>query len=169
MGLYKLTVLSSSSSFIITIRAKVLIYKAKDKPDRMSSPPLQQRHPAIIPNITRYTHIHNPHPHPHIPANIMGDMKEVGIFPASGALGGSTYRHLLKLVPNDHVTLINRYPEKVEAGYREAGVRVRKASYESTPQELELAFSGLDVLFLVSYPSHVHEYRVKVSSVLFTM
>lgn len=127
----------------------------------MSSPPPRQRQPAIIPNITRYTHIHNPHSH--TPANIMGDMKEVGIFPASGALGGSTYRHLLKLVPNDHVTLINRYPEKVEAGYREAGVRVRKASYESTPQELELAFSGLDVLFLVSYPSHVHEYRVKVS------
>lgn len=90
-------------------------------------------------------------------------MKEVGIFPASGGLGGSTYRHLLKLVPNDHVTLISRYPEKVEAGYRDAGVRVRKASYESSPQELELAFSGLDVLFLVSYPSHVHDYRVKVS------
>lgn len=91
-------------------------------------------------------------------------IKEIGIFPASGALGGSTYRHLLKLVPNDHVTLINRFPEKVEPEYRDAGVRVRKASYESTPQELELAFSGLDVLFLVSYPSHVHEYRVKVSS-----
>ncbi|KAJ0106847.1 hypothetical protein J7T55_014923 [Diaporthe amygdali] len=89
-------------------------------------------------------------------------MKEIGIFPASGALGGSTYRHLLKLVPNDHVTLINRYPEKVEAQHRDAGVRVRKASYESSLQELELAFSGLDVLFLVSYPSHVHEYRVKV-------
>lgn len=89
-------------------------------------------------------------------------MKEIGIFPASGALGGSTYRHLLKLVPNDHVTLICRYPEKIEPEYREAGVTVRKASYESTPQELELAFSGLDVLFLVSYPSHVHEYRVKV-------
>lgn len=130
----------------------------------MSSPPQQRQH-AIIPEITRYTHIYN-NSHSHAPANIttMG-MKEVGIFPASGALGGSTYRHLLKLVPNDHVTLINRYPEKVEAGYRDAGVRVRKASYESSPQELELAFSGLDVLFLVSYPSHVHEYRVKVSRV----
>ncbi|KKY37378.1 putativelike family protein [Diaporthe ampelina] len=122
----------------------------------MSSPP-QQRQPAIIPNITRYTHIYNPH------TTTMGiGMKEVGIFPASGALGGSTYRHLLKLVPNDHVTLINRFPEKVEAERRDAGVRVRRASYESSPQELEVAFSGLDVLFLVSYPSHVHEYRVKV-------
>lgn len=129
----------------------------------MSSPPppKQQRQPAIIPNITRYTHIYNSSTHSRV--NITMGMKEVGIFPASGGLGGSTYRHLLKLVPNDHVTLINRFPEKVEAGYRDAGVRVRKASYESSPQELELAFSGLDVLFLVSYPSHVHDYRVKVS------
>ncbi|KAF3765222.1 NAD(P)-binding protein [Cryphonectria parasitica EP155] len=89
-------------------------------------------------------------------------MKDIGIFPASGGLGGSTYRHLLKLVPNDHVTLICRHPEKVEEEYRQAGVAVRRASYECTPQELEVAFSGLDVLFLVSYPSHVHEYRVKV-------
>lgn len=93
------------------------------------------------------------------------DMKRIGIFPASGGLGGSTYRHLLKLVPNDHVTLICRYPEKMEVEYRQAGVIVRQATYESTPQELEQAFSSLDVLFLVSYPSHVHEYRVKVSIV----
>ncbi|KUI64895.1 Quinone oxidoreductase 2 [Cytospora mali] len=89
-------------------------------------------------------------------------MREVGIFPASGALGGSTYRHLLKLVPNDHVTLICRYPEKLEEKYKDAGVTVRKASYECTPVELELAFSNLDVLFLVSYPSFVHGYRTKV-------
>lgn len=121
----------------------------------------QQRQPAVIPNITRTTHIYDSSTQNRV--NITMGMKEIGIFPASGALGGSTYRHLLKLVPNDHVTLINRYPEKVEPEYREAGVRVRKASYESSPQELELAFSGLDVLFLVSYPSHVHDYRVKVS------
>lgn len=95
-------------------------------------------------------------------------MKEIGIFPAAGGLGGSTYRHLLKIVPGDHVTLICRYPEKIEPEYRQAagGVTVRRATYECTPQELELAFSGLDVLFLVSYPSHVHEYRVKVSCVV---
>lgn len=89
-------------------------------------------------------------------------MKNTGIFPAAGGLGGSTYRHLLKLVPNDHVTLICRYPEKIERAYLDAGVTVRKATYEYSPQELEIAFSGLDVLFLVSYPSHVHEYRTKV-------
>lgn len=89
-------------------------------------------------------------------------MAEIGIFPASGGLGGSAYRHLLKIVPNDHVTLLCRHPEKIEEEYKQAGVTVRKASYESTPVELELAFSKLDVLFLVSYPSHVHDYRRKV-------
>jgi uncharacterized protein YbjT (DUF2867 family) len=88
----------------------------------------------------------------------------IGIFPASGALGTSTFTHLLKLVPNDQVILINRYPEKVPQSYLDAGVRVRKASYESTPSELEEAFSGIDTLFLISYPSHVHAYRTKVTT-----
>lgn len=86
----------------------------------------------------------------------------VGIFPASGGLGTSTYTHLLKLVPNDQVVLINRHPENVPQPYIDAGVRVLKASYESTFPELETAFSGIDVLFLISYPSHVHDYRTKV-------
>lgn len=85
----------------------------------------------------------------------------IGIFPASGGLGTSTFTHLLKLVPNTTVVLVNRYPEKVPQSYIDAGLRVRKASYESTPSELSAAFSDIDVLFLISYPSHVHDYRTK--------
>jgi uncharacterized protein YbjT (DUF2867 family) len=88
----------------------------------------------------------------------------IGIFPASGALGTSTYTHLLKLVPNDQVVLVNRSPEKVPKEYVDAGVKTCQASYESSSAELEAAFAGVDVLFLISYPSHVHEYRVKVST-----
>lgn len=87
---------------------------------------------------------------------------DVGIFPASGGLGGSTYNHLLKLVPNNQIILISRHPEKVPPAIVKAGVRIRKASYESSPTELEEVFRGVDILFLISYPSHVHEYRVKV-------
>jgi uncharacterized protein YbjT (DUF2867 family) len=87
----------------------------------------------------------------------------IGIFPASGGLGTSTYTHLLKFVPNNQVILINRYPEKIPQSYLDAGVKVRNASYESTPFELEQAFAGIDTLFLISYPSHVHAYRTKVS------
>ncbi|WXC58444.1 hypothetical protein SNK03_004343 [Fusarium graminearum] len=87
---------------------------------------------------------------------------QIGIFPASGALGTSTYTHLLSQVPNDKVTLINRYPEKVPKKYIEKGTTVRQASYESSAEDLEAVFSGVDVLFLISYPSHVHEYRTKV-------
>ncbi|PCD20927.1 hypothetical protein FGRA07_05079 [Fusarium graminearum] len=87
---------------------------------------------------------------------------QIGIFPASGALGTSTYTHLLSQVPNDKVTLINRYPEKVPKKYIEKGTIVRQASYESSAEDLEAVFSGVDVLFLISYPSHVHEYRTNV-------
>ncbi len=89
-------------------------------------------------------------------------MKTIGIFPASGALGTSTYTHLLQQVPADRVVLVSRFPEKVAAAHVRAGVRVRRASFESAPAELEAAFAGVDVLFLISYPSFVHEYRTKV-------
>ncbi|KAL0935451.1 nmrA-like family protein [Colletotrichum truncatum] len=89
-------------------------------------------------------------------------MKSIGVFPASGGLGGSTYEYLRKLIPNDQIILINRYPEKVPKEHIENGVRVRKASYESSPSDLEAAFAGIEVLFLISYPSHVHDYRKKV-------
>ncbi|KAK4098482.1 NAD(P)-binding protein [Parathielavia hyrcaniae] len=87
---------------------------------------------------------------------------KVGIFPASGALGSSTYTHLLNLVPNDQVVLISRHPEKIPRPYLDAGVQARQASYESTSSELEKAFSGIDILFLISLPSHDHGYRTKV-------
>ncbi|KAM7189478.1 hypothetical protein V8F33_010061 [Rhypophila sp. PSN 637] len=92
-------------------------------------------------------------------------MKTIGIFPASGALGGSTYTHLLdmEMVPDlKKVILISRYPDKVPQKYIDKGVQTRQASYESTPSELEAVFSGIDTLFLISYPSHVRDYRVKV-------
>ncbi|KAK1594590.1 uncharacterized protein LY79DRAFT_132908 [Colletotrichum navitas] len=89
-------------------------------------------------------------------------MKSIGIFPGSGGLGGSTYDYLLKLLPADHIILINRHPEKVPQEHIKNGVRARKASYESSPADLEAVFSGIEVLFLISYPSHVHDYRRKV-------
>lgn len=91
--------------------------------------------------------------------------KTIGIFPASGGLGGSTYTHLLRKVPSTRVTLISRHPEKVPEEYKENGVTTRQASYESTSEELSAAFTGIDVLFLISYPSHVHDYRVQVHAV----
>ncbi|VBB79585.1 Putative oxidoreductase [Podospora comata] len=89
-------------------------------------------------------------------------MKTIGIFPASGGLGTSTYRQLLALVPKDNVILISRHPHKVPRNYTQAGVRTREASYETAPSDLEKVFAGIDVLFLISYPSHVKDYRIKV-------
>ncbi|KDN70451.1 hypothetical protein CSUB01_09379 [Colletotrichum sublineola] len=92
-------------------------------------------------------------------------MKSIGIFPGSGGLGGSTYDYLLKLLPADHIILINRHPDRVPQEHIKNGVRARKASYESSPADLEAVFSGIEVLFLISYPSHVHDYRRKVINV----
>lgn len=89
-------------------------------------------------------------------------MKTIGIFPASGGLGGSTYTYLLAQVPHDKVTLISRHPSKIPSTYAQSGVTLRQASYESSVADLEAAFRGVDVLFLISYPSHVHQYRVQV-------
>ncbi|KLU89220.1 hypothetical protein MAPG_08194 [Magnaporthiopsis poae ATCC 64411] len=89
-------------------------------------------------------------------------MKTVGIFPASGGLGSSTAAHLRKLMPNDHLVLISRYPEKQPKEYAESGTQLRKATFEDPPEQLAEAFKGVDVLFLISYPSHLHDYRVKV-------
>lgn len=91
-------------------------------------------------------------------------MKCIGIFPGSGGLGGSTYDYLLKLLPSDHIILINRHPERVPQEHIKNGLRARKASYESSPSDLEAVFASIEVLFLISYPSHVHEYRKKVRS-----
>ncbi|KAI6501045.1 hypothetical protein MCOR14_005783 [Pyricularia oryzae] len=89
-------------------------------------------------------------------------MRTVGVFPASGGLGGSTIAHLRKIFPDDHLILISRYPENQPAEYSQGGVRLRQASYESSPWELEASFKDVDVLFLISYPSHVRDYRVQV-------
>jgi uncharacterized protein YbjT (DUF2867 family) len=89
-------------------------------------------------------------------------MKTIGIFPASGGLGGSTYTHLLAQTPHDKVVLISRNPSKIPPAYTKSGAALRQASYESSPAELEAAFRGVDVLFLISYPSHVRHYRVQV-------
>lgn len=89
-------------------------------------------------------------------------MKTIGIFPASGGLGGSTVKHILQRVPSDGTILISRNPDKTRALPGAEGAVVRQAAYESSSVELERAFKDIDVLFLISYPSHVRDYRVKV-------
>ncbi|KAL6877152.1 NAD(P)-binding protein [Trichoderma novae-zelandiae] len=85
----------------------------------------------------------------------------VGIFPASGGLGTSTYTHLLnsKTIPASDVVLISRFPDKTPQVYRDQGVHLRQATFESSPEDLEAAFKGLKTLFLISYPSHNRGYR----------
>ncbi|OQD68551.1 hypothetical protein PENDEC_c034G05871 [Penicillium decumbens] len=87
-------------------------------------------------------------------------MSKIGVFPASGGLGGSTINHLSKLVPASQLILIARKPEKL-VDFEKAGSTVRHADYDK-PETLENAFEGVDVLMLISYASFEIEHRIKV-------
>lgn len=86
----------------------------------------------------------------------------VGIFPASGGIGGGTVKHIFSRLSTKSLTLIARSPAKLEKE-RLAGATVRKADYDDT-SSLEHAFDGVETLFLISYASVEHQYRSEVSS-----
>ncbi|KAL9080955.1 MAG: hypothetical protein Q9159_007466 [Coniocarpon cinnabarinum] len=92
-------------------------------------------------------------------------MRPIAIFPASGALASSTISHLLAFLPKEHhrqLTLACRNPTKLPASHTSTGALTKTASYESSPADLEEIFTGCQTLFLISYPSYVHRYRVEV-------
>lgn len=85
---------------------------------------------------------------------------KLGIFPASGGLGGSTLSHLLDLVPGNEVVLVARSPQKLHKE-EAAGAVVRKADYDNA-QTLDHAFDGISSLNLISYASIQNEHRFTV-------
>lgn len=86
--------------------------------------------------------------------------KKVGIFPASGALGGSVVKHLSSLIPASSLILIARKPDSL-AKYSRQGAVVRRADYDEDCS-LTRVFDGVGVLFLISYASCEHEHRSRV-------
>lgn len=89
--------------------------------------------------------------------------KKIGVFPASGGLGGSIVKHILELVPASNLVFIARHPDKL-AEVSAAGATVRKADYDD-PSSLHRAFDGVGVLMLISYASFEYEYREKVHKI----
>lgn len=86
---------------------------------------------------------------------------KVGVFPASGGIGGSTVKHLLPRLPAQDLVFIARNPAKLESA-KSAGADVRQADYDDD-NSLQNAFQGIDTLFLISYASVGYEHRVEVS------
>jgi uncharacterized protein YbjT (DUF2867 family) len=84
----------------------------------------------------------------------------VGIFPASGGIGGGTVQHISTRLPAKNLTFIARSPEKLEQ-QRLSGATIRKADYDDTAS-LEHAFDGVDTLFLISHASVEHHHRSEV-------
>ncbi|KAL1999401.1 hypothetical protein VTN02DRAFT_4577 [Thermoascus thermophilus] len=86
-------------------------------------------------------------------------MSKIGVFPASGALGGSVVKHLQRLVPASNLILIARYPDKLASESR-AGATVRRADYDE-PESLERVFDGIGTLMLISYASFEDDHRIQ--------
>jgi hypothetical protein len=84
----------------------------------------------------------------------------VGVFPASGGIGGGTVKHISTRLPAKNLTFIACSPEKLEE-QRLSGATIRKADYDDTAS-LEHAFDGVDTLFLISYASVEHQHRSEV-------
>jgi uncharacterized protein YbjT (DUF2867 family) len=86
----------------------------------------------------------------------------VGVFPASGGIGGGTVKHLLPRLPSSSLVFIARSPEKLKSLLVGEAV-LRRADYDDD-ESLQHAFDGLDTLFLISYASVEHEHRSEVRS-----
>lgn len=84
----------------------------------------------------------------------------VGIFPASGGIGGGTVKHILSRLPAKVLVFIARSPENL-SDEKALGATVRKADYDDGAT-LETAFDGIETLFLISYASVEHHHRTEV-------
>lgn len=85
----------------------------------------------------------------------------IGVFPASGGIGGSTVKHLLPRFPAKDLVFVARNPANLDFASA-AGATVRQANYDDD-KSLEHAFDGVETLFLISYPSVEFEHRAEVS------
>lgn len=88
-------------------------------------------------------------------------MSKLGVFPASGGLGGSIAKHLINLTSPSDLVLISRHPEKL-ASEKAAGATTRTGDYDDA-STLDHAFDGIKSLFLISYPSLADRTAVRIS------
>lgn len=88
----------------------------------------------------------------------------LAIFPASGGIGGSTYRHLLNLIDPKNVILVARNPSNIPSSYKDTGLVTRYGDYDKL-ETLDNAFEGARCLNLISYASIEHEHRFQASNV----
>ncbi|KAK1721551.1 NmrA family protein [Colletotrichum lupini] len=82
---------------------------------------------------------------------------KVGIFPASGGIGGGTAKHILQRLSPSNLILIARNPNNLSHA-RELGADVRQADYDDD-ESIRNSFRGINTLFLISYASVEVEHR----------
>ncbi|ESZ95159.1 nmrA-like family protein [Sclerotinia borealis F-4128] len=84
---------------------------------------------------------------------------KVGVFPASGGIGGSTVKYLLPRLPAKDLVFIARNPANLESA-RAAGATIRQGNYDDD-NTLQHVFQEIDTLFLISYASVEYEHRAE--------
>ncbi|KAK1691271.1 NmrA family protein [Colletotrichum godetiae] len=82
---------------------------------------------------------------------------KVGIFPASGGIGGGTVKHILQRLSPTNLVLIARNPKNLSDA-QALGADVRQADYDDDAS-IRKSFHGIKTLFLISYASVEHEHR----------
>ena len=79
---------------------------------------------------------------------------------STGGLGSSVLKHIVKFIDSSNIIVSLYNPSKLPSEISSLGVEVRHGDY-SQPASLDTAFSGADILLIVSYPSIAHELRVR--------
>lgn len=90
----------------------------------------------------------------------MGDSSKilkVVLTGTTGNLGSCVLKHALSSIPKSSIIVSLYNPSKKPEGID--GVEIREGNYED-PESLDKAYSGADILFLMSYPSIRYQVRV---------
>lgn len=77
-------------------------------------------------------------------------MDNIMLCGVGGSLGGKAAEFLMEKYPHDHLIFTSPQPEKLEK-YAAEGIVVRTADF-NLPEELVSAFTGADVMILISMP-----------------
>ena len=89
-------------------------------------------------------------------------MARILITGTTGGLGSEVLRYILPLVAPSNLVVSSPTPARVREAWPNlpAEVEIREGDY-TRPETLPGALAGIDVFFIISYPSIAHEVRVR--------
>ncbi|VDB92049.1 unnamed protein product [Peniophora sp. CBMAI 1063] len=90
------------------------------------------------------------------------DMTRILLTGSTGGLGSEVLRYILPLIAPSDLVIASPTPARVREAWPNlpAEVEIREGDY-MRPETLPSALAGIDVFFIISYPSIAHEVRVR--------